>query len=51
MALILLLLLLVSGGATYYGYRNRGKYGGLVPVMLVILMIYFLVGGTHLHVH
>lgn len=50
MRLILLLLLLVTGGATYYGYRNYGRYGGLVPAMLVILLIYLLVGaGPHMH--
>jgi hypothetical protein len=49
MVLILLLLLLVSGGFTYYGFRNYGKYGGLVPAMLVILMIYLLVGAGHPH--
>jgi hypothetical protein len=49
MVLILLLLLLVSGGFTYYGYRTYGKYGGLVPAMLVILLIYFLVGAGHPH--
>jgi hypothetical protein len=47
MSLILLLLLLVSGGVTYYRYRNNGKYKGMVPVMLVILMIYLLVGSAH----
>jgi hypothetical protein len=49
MVLILLLLLLVSGGFTYYGFRSYGKYGGLVPAMLVILMIYLLVGAGHPH--
>ena len=44
-----LLLLIVSGGFTYYGYRNHGKYGGLVPAMLVILLIYLLVGTAHMH--
>jgi hypothetical protein len=48
MVLILLLLLLACGGATYYAYRNYGRYGGLVPAMLTILMIYLLVGG-HAH--
>ena len=47
MVLILVLLLLVTGGFTYYGYRSYGKYGGLVPAMLVILLIYFLVGTAH----
>jgi len=47
MELILLLLLLVSGGFTYYRYRNSGKYGRLVPAMLVILLIYILVGTVH----
>jgi len=49
MRLILLLLLLVSGGFTYYGFRNRGKFGGLVPAILVILLIYLLVGAGHPH--
>jgi hypothetical protein len=49
MVLILVLLLLITGGFTYYGYRSYGKYGGLVPAMLVILLIYFLVGTTHFH--
>jgi hypothetical protein len=49
MMLILLLLLMVSGGFTYYGFRKHGKYGGLVPAMLVILLIYFLVGAGHPH--
>ena len=48
MVLILLLILLASGGATYYVYRDYGRYGGMVPVMLTILMIYLLVGG-HAH--
>jgi hypothetical protein len=49
MVLILLLLLLATGGAAYYRYRNSGRYGGLVPAMLVILLIYVLVGATHFH--
>jgi hypothetical protein len=49
MVLILLLLLLVSGGFTYYGFRSYGKYGGVVPAMLVILLIYLLVGTSHFH--
>ena len=49
MVLILLLLLLISGAGTYYAYRSYGKYGGLVPAMLVILLIYFLVGTAHFH--
>ena len=44
MVLFLLLLLLASGGATYYTYRNYGRYGGLVPAMTTILLIYLLVG-------
>ena len=42
--LLLLLLLLASGGATYWAYRNHGYYGGAVPTMLTILMIYLLLG-------
>jgi hypothetical protein len=49
MVLILLLFLVISGGFTYYGFRNYGKYGGLVPAMLVILLVYFLVGTSHFH--
>ena len=49
MMLILLLLLLVAGGFTYYAFRNYGKYGGLVPAMVVILLIYLLVGTHHFH--
>jgi hypothetical protein len=49
MVLILLLLLLVSGGFTYYGFRSYGRYGGLVPAMLVILLVYLLVGTSHFH--
>ncbi len=44
MVLILVLLLLLSGGGTYWGYRNYGRYGGLAPAMLVILLIYLLLG-------
>ena len=49
MVLILLLLVLAAGGATYYAYRKHGRYGGLVPAMLTILLIYLLVGrhGPH----
>jgi len=49
MALILLLLLVVSGGFTYYNYRKTGTYNRMVPVMLVILMTYLLVGKAHWH--
>jgi hypothetical protein len=49
MVLILLLLLLMAGGFTYYAFRNYGRYGGLVPVMVVILLIYLLVGTHHFH--
>jgi hypothetical protein len=49
MMLILLLFLLASGGLTYYRYRSTGKYGRLVPAMLVILMIYLLFGKAHIH--
>jgi len=47
--LILLFFLLLSGGATYYRYRSTGKYGRLVPAMLVILMVYLLFGRAHIH--
>jgi hypothetical protein len=49
MVLILLLFLVISGGFTYYGFRSYGKYGGLVPAMLVILLVYFLVGTSRIH--
>ncbi len=49
MVLILLLLVLISGGFTYYGFRKYGRYGGLVPAMLAILLIYLLVGTNHIH--
>jgi len=49
MVLILLLLVLASGGGTYYAYRNYGRYGGMVPAMLTILLIYLLVGRGGLH--
>jgi hypothetical protein len=48
MVLILLLLVLLAGGFTYYKFRNYGRFGGLVPVMLTILLIYLLVG-RHMH--
>ena len=44
MALILLLLVLASGGGTYYAYRKYGRFGGLVPAMLTILLIFLIVG-------
>jgi hypothetical protein len=44
MVLILLSLVLVSGGGTFYAYRNYGRFGGLVPAMLTILLIYLIVG-------
>ena len=44
MVLILVLLVLLSGGGTYWAYRNYGRYGGLVPAMLVIVLIYLLLG-------
>jgi hypothetical protein len=49
MVLLLVVLVVLCGGFTYYGYRSYGKYGGLVPAMLVILLIYFLVGTTRFH--
>jgi hypothetical protein len=49
MVLILLLLLLATGGAAYYRYRGQGRFGGLVPAVLVILLIYVLVGAAHFH--
>jgi len=49
MVLILLMLLLVAGGFTYYAFRKYGRYGGLVPAMVVILLIYLLVGTHHFH--
>jgi hypothetical protein len=49
MVLLLVVLVVLCGGFTYYGYRSYGKYGGLVPAMLVILLIYFLVGTARFH--
>lgn len=49
MVLILLLLVLASGAGTYYAYRNYGRFGGLVPAMLTILLIYLLVGKGMTH--
>jgi hypothetical protein len=49
MVLLLLLVLLASGAGTYYSYRKHGPYQALVPSMIVILMIYLLVGGRHIH--
>ncbi len=49
MVLILVLLLILSGGATYYRYRNKAPYGGLVPAVAVMLLIVLLVKASHLH--
>ncbi len=49
MVLILLLLVLASGAGTYHAYRNKGRFGALVPAMLTILLIYLLVGRHGLH--
>ena len=48
--LIIVLVLLFGGGGGYYGYSNYGATGGLVPLVLVIVVIWLLVGrGGHLN--
>ena len=42
--LIIILLLLFGGGGGYYGYSNYGPTGGIVPILLVVLEIWLLVG-------
>jgi hypothetical protein len=42
--LIIVLLLLFGGGGGYYGYSNYGPTGGLVPIILVVLVIWLIVG-------
>jgi hypothetical protein len=53
MILILLLVLLLCGGGGYWGgyygpynHANYG-YGGLLPILLVILLVWFLIGNVH----
>jgi hypothetical protein len=42
--LIIVLLLIFGGGGGYYGYTNYGHVGGLVPIILVIVIVWLLVG-------
>jgi hypothetical protein len=44
---IIVLLLLFGGGGGYYGYSRWGTGGGLgiVGTVLLILLIFYLVGG------
>jgi hypothetical protein len=52
--LLVLLVLLFGAGGGYYGgwygprynYGNYG-YGGLLPILLVILLVWFLIGNVH----
>jgi hypothetical protein len=50
--LIVILLLLFGGGGGYYGYRNWGPRGGIgiFGLVLVVLLVWWLVGGNvHLY--
>ena len=42
--LIIVLILLFGGGGGYYGYSNYGPVGGLVPIILVVVVIWLLLG-------
>ena len=42
--LIIILLLLFGGGGGYYGYNSYGPAGGIVPLILVALVIWLLLG-------
>jgi len=46
--LLILLLLLLGGGGGYYGYSRWGTGGGIgiFGLVLIILLVYYLVGGT-----
>jgi hypothetical protein len=46
--LLILILLLVGGGGGYYGYSRWGTGGGMgiFGLVLIILLIYYLVGGA-----
>ena len=50
--LIILLILLFGGGGYYrnyypgYSYSDYG-HGGFIPILLVILMVWFLIGNVH----
>lgn len=44
MLLIIILVLLFGGGGGYYGYNAYGPAGGIVPLILVILVVWLLVG-------
>ena len=45
---IILVLLLLGGGGGYYGYSRWGTGGGvgIFGLVLIILVIYYLVGGA-----
>ena len=42
--ILIIVLILFGGGGGAYGYRNYGASGGLVPLVLVVLVIWLLVG-------
>ena len=45
--LLILLLLLFGGGGGYYGFSRWGPMGGagiFMPVLIIVLLIYFLGG-------
>jgi hypothetical protein len=48
--LIILLVVLFGGGGGYYGYSRWGPSRGLgiVGTVLVIALVVYLIGGTHL---
>jgi len=46
--LLILVLLLLGGGGGYYGYSRWGAGGGvgIFGLVLIILLVYYLVGGA-----
>jgi hypothetical protein len=50
--LIILLVLLFGGGGGYYGYNRWGAGGGIgiVGLVLICLLVYFLIGGHSLSI-
>jgi hypothetical protein len=46
--IIILLLVLLGGGGGYYGYSRWGTGGGvgIFGLVLIILVVYYLVGGS-----
>jgi hypothetical protein len=44
---IIILLLLLGGGGGYYGYSRWGTGGGvgIFGLVLIVLVVYYLVGG------